>query len=279
MGRRGRKMVGWIELAGVIFAAVIGAEAGRSFSRLKNRYWCMGYLLPLALIFLLLYISLAGLNAFNPVFAWISSGRLRFVIIALSVTMGAMTLIGRLTNRIEKSVVFLIMVGVVGWGAVLPFALPLIVKNNLAKLPTITDADNICFQSTPYTCGPAAAVTALRQLGFQAHEGELAILSHTSPIIGTMPWDLYKAIEDRYAANGVDCRFRQFDSIKQMREADVTLAVVRDAFMLDHCVAILDITDKTLTIGDPILGKIQMSYKDFQSIWRFYGITLKYHPT
>ena len=70
-----------------------------------------------------------------------------------------------------------------------------------------------------------------------------------------------------------------FDSIKQMREADVTLAVVRDAFLLDHCVAVIEVGDKTVTIGDPVFGKIQMSHKDFQSVWRFYGITLKYNPT
>jgi hypothetical protein len=275
----GEKMAGWIELAGVIYAAVIGAEAGRSFSRLKNRFWCLGYILPFALILLLLYITITGLNASNPVFAWISSGRLRFVVIALCVSMGAMTLICRLHNKIEKCVVFLIMAGVIGWGAVLPFAYPLVIKNDLAKLPTITDSDNICFQSTPYTCGPAAAVTALRQIGFNAHEGELAILSHTSPLVGTMPWELYKAIEDRYAASGVDCRFRHFDSINEMREADVSLVVLKDAFLLDHCVAVLKVTDKNVIIGDPMLGKIQMSHKSFQSVWRSYGITLKYHPT
>ncbi len=271
-------MGGWFELAGVIFAAFIGAKCGCSFSRLKSPWWGFGYILPLAIICLLLFITIAGLNAFNPLFAWISSGRLRFVIIALTVTMGAMTLIGRLTNRIEKFVVFVFMLGVVTWGAVLPFALPLILKNDLANLPTITNADNICVQSTSYTCGPAAAVTALRKLGFPAQEGELAVLSHTSPIVGTMPWSLCKAIQDRYAASGVDCRFRQFDSINQLKDADVTLAVIKDAFLLDHCVAILDVTDKNVIIGDPAIGKIKMSYKDFQSVWRFYGIALKHTP-
>ena len=270
-------MGGWFELAGVIIAAFLGAVGGRSFSRLKNPHWGWGYVLPLMLIFLLLLITYAGLNTFTPLFAWISSGRLRFVVIALSVTMGAMTLIGRLKNRIEKAFLFVVMIGVVGWGAILPFAYPLIIKNDLARLPTLTDADNICFQSTPYTCGPAAAVTALSRLGIRAHEGELAILSHTSPIIGTMPWELYKAIEDRYAVDGIDCRFRHFDSISQLREAGVTLAVIKDAFLLDHCVAIIEVGDDTVTIGDPILGKVQMSYKDFQGIWRFYGIALKHN--
>jgi len=271
-------MGGWFEIAGVIIAAFSGAFVGRSFSRLKNPHWGWGYLLPLMLIFLLLLITCAGLNASTPFFAWISSGELRFVVIALSVTMGAMTLIGRLKNRIEKALLFVVMIGVVVWGTILPFAYPLIIKNDLARLPTLTDADNVCFQSTPYTCGPAAAVTALSRLGIRAHEGELAILSHTSPIIGTMPWSLYKAIQNRYAGDGVDCRFRHFDSISQLREADVTLAVMKDAFLLDHCVAIIEVGDKTVTIGDPTFGKIKMSHKNFQSAWRFYGITLKHNP-
>ncbi len=270
-------MGGWFELAAVITAALSGAFAGRLFSRLKNPHWGWGYLLPLMLVFLLFFITWASLNASNPLLALISSGRLRFIIIALSVTMGAMTLIGRLTNRFQKGFLFVVMIGGVAWGAVMPFAYPLIIKNHLARLPTLTDADNICFQSTPYTCGPAAAVTALSRLGISAHEGELAILSHTNPIIGTMPWDLYKAMENRYAGNGIDFQFRQFDSISQMREADVTLAVVKDAFLLDHCVAVIEVGDDTVTIGDPVLGKIQMSHKYFESIWRFYGIALKHN--
>ena len=62
-------MGGWFELAGVIYAAVIGAACGRSFSRLKNPWWGFGYLLPLALIFLLLFITIAGLNASNTLFS------------------------------------------------------------------------------------------------------------------------------------------------------------------------------------------------------------------
>jgi len=272
-------MGGWFELAGVIIAAFLGAVAGRSFSRLKNPHWGFGYLFPLSLIFLLSYITFAGLNASNPFFAWISGGRVRFAIIALAVTMGSMTLFGRLKNPIEKTVVFVVMIGISAWGSVLPFVTPLLVRNDLANLQTKTDVDNICVQSTPYTCGPAAAVTALRQLGVIAQEGELAILSNTGPIIGTMPWSLYKAIQDRYTADGIECQFRHFDSISQLRKAGVTLAVIKDTFLLDHCVAIIEVGDNTVTIGDPVLGKVRMSHKDFQSIWRFYGIALKHNST
>ncbi len=271
-------MVGWLELAGVIFISIIGVFIGNSFARLK-KYWPLGYLLPLIFILFLLLAMQVGLKSYTSLFGCIAAGRMRFVIIALSVTMGSMTFINRLTNRAEKFLVFVTMLFVVVFGSFVPFALPLIVKEDLSRLNTRTDADNICFQSTSYTCGPAAAVTALRQLGLSAQEGELAILSHTSPIIGTLPWSLCKAIQQRYGTEGINCSFRHFDSISQMKEADATLAIIRDAFMLDHCVAIIEVTDKTVTIGDPVLGKLRMSYKRFAEVWRFYGITLKYNPT
>jgi hypothetical protein len=233
---------------------------------------------PLALIGLLLAAPYVSIKAFVPIFTWISGGRARFVIIGLAATMGSMTLLGRLKYLVEKALVFVVMVGVVIWGAVLPFLVPALIRADLTSLQTRMDADNVCVQSTDYTCGPAAAVTALRQLGLPAYEGEIAVLSHTSPVAGTLPWCLYKAIQNRYGAEGLDCQFRHFDSISQLREADVTLAVVRDAFLLDHCVAILEVGNDTVTIADPVLGRQRMSHKDFEGVWRFYGIALKFGP-
>jgi hypothetical protein len=272
-------MGGWFETAGVILTAVFGAVVGRMFSRLKNPHWIWGYLFPLALIALLVVATYVSIRAFVPAFAWVSGGRMRFVIIGIAVTMGSMTLLGRLKRPVEKVIVFVVMIGAVIWGAVLPFLVPALIRGNLTNLQTKVDADNVCVQSTSYTCGPAAAVTALRQLGLSAKEGELAILSHTSPVAGTLPWCLYKAIQQRYGAQGLLCQFRRFDSVSQLREADVTLAVVRDAFLLDHCVAILEVSDETVTIGDPVLGRVTMSYKSFEDVWRFYGIVLKHDPT
>jgi predicted double-glycine peptidase len=97
--------------------------------------------------------------------------------------------------------------------------------------------------------------------------------------VGTLPWCLYKAIQQRYAAEGVDCQLRRFDSVNQLRDADVTLVVIRDGFMLDHCVAVLEVGNETVTIGDPMLGRMSLSIKDFEGIWRFYGIALKHDHT
>jgi hypothetical protein len=55
--------------------------------------------------------------------------------------------------------------------AIVPFLAPAFNRGYLAGLKTRIDADGVCRQSSEYTCGPAAAVTALRKLGLPAEEG------------------------------------------------------------------------------------------------------------
>lgn len=267
-------MTGWFETFAVIITLLLAASAGRSFSRLKNPHWCWGYFLPLALVAFLFLSTYISLKTFITPLAWVAGGRMRFVIVGLAAAMGTMTLFGRLKNRIEKAVVLTLVTAIVIYSSVLPFLIPTLIQNALTNIKTRIDNDNVCSQTTDFTCGPAAAVTALRRLGLPAQEGELAVLSHASPISGTMPWCLYKAIRNRYSSDGLDCQIRYFDSVRQLRDEKVTLAVIRDAFLLDHCVAVLDVSDDTVTLGDPILGRITMSHKDFAGVWRFYGITL-----
>ena len=271
-------MGGWFETVTVVLIVVFGAVTGRLFSRLKNPHWVWGYCVPLMLLAFVLAATYISSKTIMPVLVWVSGGRARFIIIGLAVTMGSMTLLGRLKNRLEKTVLAVLMAGVVIWGTVLPFFVPVLIRNDLTNLKTKINADNICVQTTNFTCGPAAAVTALRRLGLPAQEGEIAILSHTSPVVGTLPWCLYRAIQQRYAAQGIECRLRHFNSVSELRGQDVTLVVVKDAFLLDHCVAVLEVGDETVTIADPAMGRQKMSHKDFEDVWRFYGITLKNHP-
>jgi hypothetical protein len=272
-------MGGWFETLGVILIVLFGALLGRAFSRLKTPHWDWGYFIPLTLILFLVAASHFSLRVSLPILAWATVGRTRFIIIGLAVAMGSMTLIGRLKRPAEKVIVYVLMLAVVIWASVLPFLAPVLIKNDLTNLRTRIDDDNVCVQSTTYTCGPAAAVSALRELGLPAQEGEIAILSHTSPVIGTLPWCLYKAIQQRYSPQGIDCQLRRFDSVSQLQEADVTLAVVNDSFLLDHCVAVLKVDADFITIADPVLGRHKISCKDFERIWRFYGITLKHNPS
>jgi len=268
----------WVETGGVILVALLGVLAGRGFSRLGKPYWVLGYLLPLVLIGMLALVRLDNGLYFVPPFVWVATGRIRFITLSLAVSMGLTVPLPRLPRRWEKLVVCFLMVAFVAWFSVLPFLVPALIRERLSNLTTRFDSNGICRQTTDFTCGPAAAVTALGRLGLSADEGEIAVLSYSSPVVGTLPACLTSALQKRYGAEGLRCSYRRFDSIEQLRKAGITLVVVKDAFLLDHCIAVLDVSDDAVTVADPVTGGRIVSYRQFEKMWRFAGIVLQRAP-
>ncbi len=269
----------WFETAGVVLIAVSGVFLGRFFSGLRKPYWLLGYFLPLTLLAILVLVRCNNMLRFVQPFCWIATGRIKFVILSLVVTMGLTVPLSRLPRKCERILVCILMAGIVIWFSILPFLVPALIKDHLSNIKTRLDSNGVCFQTTDYTCGPAAAVTALGKLGLSAHEGEIAVLSHTSPVAGTLPTCLSSALQRRYGPVGLKCRYRRFDSIEQLRNAGLTLVTVRDAFLLDHCLAVLEVSDHTITVADPVAGTKLMSHEQFEKIWRFSGIVLERERT
>lgn len=264
----------YLETLGIIGLAFVGLLLGRISSRLRRPYWVLGYFISMALVSLLvLSRCIYGLNFIQP-FDMLLAGRFRFVILALAVTIGLTTPLERLPSRMERVLVCVMMSLVLTWFCVMPFFAPAMVRGRLEAIKSNISSQGICFQSTDYTCGPAAATTALRKLGFDADEGRIAILAHSSPILGTLPRCLAGAINKEYADQGLNCRFRRFDSIDQLKQADITLAVVRDHFLSDHCIAVLEVRDNTVVLADPVCGLGILTYEQFAKVWRFSGIAL-----
>lgn len=268
----------WIETTGVILIALSGAFAGRIFSRFRKPYWILGYLLPAGLIAMLALVRFYPALSFVPPFVWITAGRIRFVTLSLAVSMGLTVPLSRLPYRFEKLIVCLLMAGFVIWFSVLPFLVPAVIRDKLSNLETHYDQNGVCRQTTEYTCGPAAAVTALGRLGISAEEGELAVLSYSSPITGTLPACLSSALQHLYRADGLRCRYRRFASIDQLKHTGLTLAVVREAIFKDHCLAVLDVSEDVVTVADPVTGVRLISRGEFEKIWRFSGIVLERNP-
>jgi len=273
------EMEPWLETAGVVLVAVLGVFLGRVFSDLRKPYWLLGYFLPLILIATLVLVRCNNYMRFVQPFCWVAAGRVKFVILSLVVTMGLTVPLSRLPRKCEKLLVCVLMAIVVTWFSVFPFLVPALIKNHLLNVKTRLSSNGICFQTTDYTCGPAAAVTALERLGLSANEGEIAVLSHTSPVAGTLPSCLCSALQRRYGPVGLKCQYRRFDSIEQLRRAGVTLAMVRDGFLLDHCLTVLEVSDHTVTVADPVDGMKLMSHEQFEKIWRFSGIVLQRDST
>jgi len=265
----------WIETIGVVLIAFGGIALGRLLSGLRRGYRALGYILPLLLITILAIAEHTNYLNSMPLLFRITAGRLRFVILSVAITVGLTTPLARLSHKCQRYIICILMAVFIACFCVFPFLAPALLRDHLSNLATRVDHDGICYQSEVYTCGPAAAVTALRRLGLPGQEGEIAVLSHTSPVTGTLPWCLYTALQDRYSDNGLECQYRQFDSVGQLKSGDVVLAVIKTALFLDHCVAVLEVSDRMITIADPALGKMLMSHEQFEKIWRYSGIVLK----
>jgi hypothetical protein len=126
-----------------------------------------------------------------PVLRPIAASRLRFVLLAFAVTLGLTAPLTQLRSYASRFITCLIMSFFIAILISFPFLGPALIQSDLAASQTRIDIDGVCRQSQPFTCGPAAAVTALNRFGVQASEGNLAMAAHTSPVIGTSPWDLY----------------------------------------------------------------------------------------
>ena len=265
----------WLETFCVIMVAATGIYLGTKASRLPNPWWAWILAIPILLLSLLIAATTTSLLDRAMPLLFITAGRAKFVILSFAITFGLTTPMSRLPYKIEKIIVSLLMLTFVTCFSILPFLMPALIKNDLASIQTKVDVNGICYQSKSYTCGPAAAVTALRKIGLQANEGEIAILAKTNPISGTLLWTLSSALTQRYRNQGLDCKFKTFDSITQLKNAGITLVSIKEATLLDHCVAVLNVTDQLVTIADPVTGICQMSHPQFENLWRFSGITLK----
>ena len=265
----------WLESTAVMLLAVAGVLLGRWFSGLPKPYWTFGYFIPLALIVIYGIASKNPALSLEPPISWMMMGRNKFAVIGFIATMVLTTPLSRLPGKRARVYVVALMVVVVSLMSVWPFLAPAFNRTYLSRLKTRMDADGICLQSNDYNCGPAAAVTALRRLGFPAEEAEIAILAYTSTATGTPPDILARALKERYAEDGLESEFRVFKSIDELKEAGLTLAIIKYSFMLDHYVTVLEFTDDHVVVGDPLRGKIAIARAEFEKQWRFVGVVLR----
>jgi len=265
----------WVESLGVLLLAAGGVLVGAWLSRLPRPFWLVGYLIPFLMILLYAAGSRHPALTFVPPISWMMMGRIKFAIIGFIGAMVLTTPLLKLPNRRDRVAVSVLMFVVVCATSVWPFLAPAFNQSYLAGLTTRVGRDGVCLQNTDYTCGPAAAVTGLRKLGFKADEGEIAILAHTSSATGTPPDILARTLEDRYGKDGLSSEYRVFKNAAELRSVVPFLAVIKFNIMLDHYVTVLDVNDDEVTVGDPLLGLTKLSHAEFEEKWRFVGVVLR----
>lgn len=265
----------WLETIGVFLLAAIGMFLGT----IASRSGAVSRTAALTITFLLVGLVLAGrfpelINRW-PMLYPLAAGRVRFVLLVFAVTLGLSTPLAQLTRPGIRMITCILMALFISALTILPFLGPAAVQDQLAALRTSFDADGVCRQTQPFTCGSAAAVTGLRQLGLNTEEGSLAVSARTSPVIGTSPWTLYMTLRDQYRSKGLICTFGMFDSLAAVPQDAVLLAIMKDSLFGDHCVAVLDVTRKAVIVADPAGGLLAVPAAQFLQSWRGCGIVLR----
>jgi len=267
----------WLESVAVASVGFLAFLLGRRFSKLPKPYWLIGYFIPLGLVLLYCLAMFQPRLALVPPISWMMIGRNRFVFFNFAAVMLLATPMSKLPQKRNRIVVcaFICVLTAV---SIVPFLAPAFNRGYLAALKTRIDSDGICRQSNDYTCAPAAAVTALRKLGFAAEEGEIAILAHTSSLTGTEPDVLATELQKRYRTQGLHAEYRVFKDINELKRAGLTVVVVKFNVLMDHCVAVLGFEGEKIAIGDPLSGLTTLSAEDFASKWQYVGIVLERIP-
>lgn len=264
----------WIESLVVAAIALLAFFLGRWFSRLPKPYWLIGYFIPLGLILLYCIAIFEPQLTMIPPLSWMLIGRSRFVcfnFIAAMVLSAPLARLPQKRNRIAVCMLIALLISV----SMVPFLAPAFNRSYLATLKTRLDPDGVCLQSNEYTCGPAAAVTALRKLRFPADEGEIAILAHTTSLTGTEPDVLAKVLRQRYGAAGLVAEYRAFKSIEELKDAGLTVAILKFNALQDHCVTIFGVQTNGVSVADPLTGLSIVPNEEFEEKWQFVGIVLK----
>jgi predicted double-glycine peptidase len=265
----------WVESLAVLLLAAGGMLVGAWFSRLPKPWWLFGYFLPLLVVISFDIANRCAALAFVPPVSWLMLGRNKFAATGFIAAMMLTTPMLKMPKPRDRVAVSILMLGAVLGTSVWPFLAPVFNQKQLAGLVTNLDGEGVCHQSTDYTCGPAAAVTALRKLGFKAEEGEIARLAHTTSATGTLPDVLARVLQDRYGNDGLVSQYRVFKSPAELKGCLPVLAVVKFNLLVDHYVTVLDINDREITIGDPLQGLDKLTIAEFTEKWRFTGVALR----
>jgi len=264
----------WFGAGMAVFCALAGVGVGWGLSRLREPYWLIGYFVPLGLILGYAVASHFPTMMFVPPFSWFTMGMKKFAAFGFIATFLLTTPLSRVPRRRVRIAIAILMAVMVLCLSIGPFVAAMIDRTQLRQMTTRFDENGICIQSSDYTCGPAAAVTALRRLGLPAEEGQIGILSCTSFQEGTSADMLAEALEKEYGKEGLMVKCRGFKDLSELKQAGLTLAVIKYGIMVDHWVTVLEVTESEVVVGDPSGGLSRWTRAGFLKRWRFVGIVL-----
>ena len=141
---------------------------------------------------------------------------------------------------------------------------PMAIGAYAGRLNDKADGPVQVWQSTGWSCGPAALAWALRLKGMRVTERDVAYLAATTPLHGTTDRGMLRAAHKL----GQDAFALHRASWEQLAQAPKpVLADVRLSTILAHMVVVIDIEGDEVRVGDPLLGESWQSREDFRRKW------------
>ncbi len=260
----------FLAFSAAVVLAGFGSLMGAFFSKTKG--WKVVFFLALGLFLLLIAVGRVPALHYRLAYSWYGRGRVELFLFSFCIPLMFGVVVPRFSDVRQRLMVGLLAaVGTMyfGWLPFLEFAL---MRPRLAALQTWRE-NEVCLQTTDFTCGPAAAVSALAQRGVHAEESELAIAAYCTPRLGTSVGPLVQSIESLYGDQGVRCRIVRFESVEQLQARCPVIVPVKYRFMTDHFVTVLQV-DEEVVVADPLKGLVRYSKDDFGGIWRHVGIVV-----
>lgn len=252
---------------GILILMGLGWTAARRLARW--RFWWVGLIPSLLMVGVL--IAERWLPGWLSM-GWAVRGRREFVLLAFSIPLLLVTLGLHLPVIRQRNLVHVLAIVLTLRVSLAPFLAPAFEHAGHLKLETFTDQNGICLQSNGYNCGPAAAVTVLRRMGVPAEEDALALAAYTTRFSGTPADCLMSAIHELY---GAECRMVRATDIEDLTGGVPFIAVVKHSLMVDHYVAVIEVTDSYVRLGDPLKGLKRLTHHEFDQKWRGQSILFK----
>lgn len=131
------------------------------------------------------------------------------------------------------------------------------------------DIDKLVVEQTQdYSCVPAASATALRMLGLNATEAEMAELTETRAGSGATLLRALNGIDNRLKHTGIEATLLEPDYDALMRLEPPLLTPLQYESARLHMVTIVEVRPHLVLLADPQVGVEFLSRHQFEEIYR-----------
>jgi predicted double-glycine peptidase len=130
--------------------------------------------------------------------------------------------------------------------------------------------EEVCLQTSGYTCVPACAATVLLLQDVRFTERELARDAGTTRT-GTEAWYLIRALRKR----GYEPQYHKVKLLKQIPVPSIVGVRIGD---MGHVIVLLEKDDDGVVVGEPLMGRRKYSWQRFKKRYRPTGTYITIHP-